>query len=446
MKRRQFLAQTSTLVGGIALANGLPMSRIFGATKTIAPSDKIRIGVIGCKGMGNSNMVSMMKNKEVQVVGLCDVDDSVLDMRKQEVEKATNKKVPTYKDYRKMLDDKDIDAVIIGTPDHWHALPLIQACQAGKDVYCEKPLGRSIEECNVMLAAARKYERVVQVGQWQRSHQHWNDAIDFVHSGQLGQMRLVKTWAYQGWMKTLKPKPDSAVPKGVDYDMWIGPATKRAFNENRFHFNFRWFWDYGGGLMTDWGVHIIDMALKGMKAQGPKSVMATGGNYFDKDTAMETPDTLQAIYEFDGCSMIWEHANGIDLGPYGRDHGVAFIGNNGTLVVDRNGWEIISEPNRTNYDKYEGKKMVAKPLIKPTGNGLDLHTRNFLDSMKSRQKPNADIAIAQNTALNASLGNIAFRTNSKILWDTEKQQIIGNDKAQELTKANYQNGWILPKI
>jgi predicted dehydrogenase len=388
----------------------------------------------------------MKKLPEVEIMAFCDVDDSVLNNRNKDMEKGGLKKVTTHKDFRKLLENKNIDAVAIATPDHWHALPMIYACQAGKDVYCEKPVGRTIEECNVMLAAARKYERVVQVGQWQRSHKHWQDAIDFVHSGQLGKVRVVKTWAYQGWMKTLQPKPNSPVPKGVDYDMWLGPAPKREFNENRFHFNFRWFWDYAGGLMTDWGVHIIDMGLAGMKAQGPKSVMASGGNFFDANSAMETPDTLQAIYEFEDYTMIWEQANGIDLGPYGRDHGVAFIGNNGTLVVDRNGWEVIPEPNRTDYNVYKGIKMEAKPLVKSEGSGLDFHTRNFIDCMKTRQKPNCDIAIAQNTALNASLGNIAFRTNSKIFWDAAKQEIIGNEKAQALTKANYQNGWTLPKI
>jgi hypothetical protein len=183
-----------------------------------------------------------------------------------------------------------------------------------------------------------------------------------------------------------------------------------------------------------------------MKAQGPKSVMASGGNFFDAKSAMETPDTLQAIYEFEDYTMIWEQANGIDLGPYGRDHGVAFIGNNGTLVVDRAGWEVIGEPNRTDYNVYKGLKMESKLLVKAEGSGLDFHTRNFIDCMKTRQKPNCDIAIAQNTALNASLGNIAFRTNSKIFWDAAKQEIIGNKKAQALTKANYQNGWVLPKI
>jgi predicted dehydrogenase len=445
MKRRIFLSESSKMVGGAVLASTLP-NRIFGKTTTVAPSDRVRVGVIGAKGQGSADMNSMLKLPEVDIVSLCDVDDTVLRNRNSDLKKANRKEVPTFKDYRKLLENKDLDAVIIGTPDHWHALPMIAACQAGKDVYCEKPVGRTIEECNAMLAAARKYERVVQVGQWQRSHKHWQDAIDFVHSGKLGKIRLVKTWAYQGWMKTLTKKADSPVPKGVDYDMWLGPAPKRAFNENRFHFNFRWYWDYAGGLMTDWGVHIIDMGLAGMKAQGPKSVMASGGLFHSNDNVMETPDTLQAIYEFDGYTMIWEHANGIDGGPYGRDHGVAFIGNNGTLVVDRGGWEVIPEKDRVSWSEVKGMKMEAVPLTKSVGSGLDFHTRNFVDCMKSRAKPNCDIAIAQNTALNASLGNIAYRSNRKIFWDAAKQEIINDKDAQLLTLANYQNGWVLPKI
>jgi predicted dehydrogenase len=445
MKRRIFLSESSKMMGGVVLVSTLP-SRIFGKTTTIPPSDRVRVGVIGAKGQGSADMNSMLKLPEVDIVSLCDVDETVLRNRNSDLKKANRKEVPTFKDYRKLLENKDLDAVIIGTPDHWHALPMIAACQAGKDVYCEKPVGRTIEECNAMLAAARKYERVVQVGQWQRSHKHWQDAIDFVQSGKLGKIRLVKTWAYQGWMKTLAKKADSPVPKGVDYDMWLGPASKRAFNENRFHFNFRWFWDYAGGLMTDWGVHIIDMGLAGMKAQGPKSVMASGGLFHSNDNAMETPDTLQAIYEFDGYTMIWEHANGIDGGPYGRDHGVAFIGNNGTLVVDRGGWEVIAEKDRVGWSEVKGMKMEAVPLTKSVGSGLDFHTRNFVDCMKSRAKPNCDIAIAQNTALNASLGNIAYRSNRKIFWDAAKQEILNDKDAQLLTLANYQNGWVLPKI
>jgi predicted dehydrogenase len=240
-------------------------------------------------------------------------------------------------------------------------------------------------------------------------------------------------------MKTIPAQNNSPVPAGVDYDMWLGPAPKRPFNENRFHFNFRWYWDYAGGLMTDWGVHLIDIALMGMKAKGPKSVLSVGGIYVGSDNAMETPDTQQAIYEFEDYTMLWEHANGINGGPYGRDHGIAFIGNNGTLVVDRNGWEVIVEK-----DKDKPKMEAVSPQPKEPGY-VDVHTANFVDCMKTRQKPNCDIADAHNTALNACLGNISLRVGRRVYWDAEKQKIIGDKQANALTKANYQNGWKLPK-
>ncbi len=435
IKRRDFLTQSIQLTAGATILRRLPKSGLFAPSTKIAPSDKLRFGLIGCKGMGWSNLQAHLKIPQTECIALCDVDKNVLDQRNGELEKLTGKKAIAYGDYRKLLENKDIDHVIIGTPDHWHALMMINACEAGKDVYVEKPLGRTIEECNIMLAAARKYNRVVQVGQWQRSNQHWKDATDFVQSGKLGKIRLVKTWAYQGWMKTVLKKPDSPVPAGVDYDMWLGPAPKRPFNENRFHFNFRWYWDYAGGLMTDWGVHIIDMALLGMKAQGPKSVMAIGGNS-DPNSAMETPDTLQALYEFDGYNMIWEHANGVDGGPYGRNHGVGFIGNLGTLVVDREGWEVIPEKGR----------MEAIALQKRSDDGLLNHHKNFIECMQSRARPACDIAFAHNTALNASLGNIALRVGRRISWDAAKQQIVDDSKAHNLTKANYQNGWKTPTV
>lgn len=175
---------------------------------------------------------------------------------------------------------------------------MVAACEAGKDVYCEKPLGNSIEECNIMVRAAEKYNRVVQVGQWQRSDPHWQDAMAFVHSGQLGKIRTVRVFSYQGWCPSIPVKPDEPVPAGIDYDMWLGPAPKRPFNRNRFHFTFRWFWDYAGGLMTDWGVHLLDYALYGMNVTAPNSIMASGGKFGYPDDACETPDLLQTIYTF----------------------------------------------------------------------------------------------------------------------------------------------------
>ena len=438
--RRKFINKSGKIIAGTGMVSAVPMASIIAGNKIMGANDKVIVGLVGCNGMGFANLQNFLNQPDIECGMMCDVDQNVLDRRTSEVEKKFNQSPVKVKDYRKVIDNKDIDVVIVGTPDHWHCLPTVEACEAGKDVYCEKPLANTIQELDIMVKAARKYDRVVQVGQWQRSGPHWLEAIDYVYSGKLGNIRTVKTWAYQGWMKPVPVVPDSPVPEGVDYDFWLGPAPKRPFNKNRFHFSFRWFWDYAGGLMTDWGVHIIDFGLFGMKAQAPKSVMASGGKFAYPDDASETPDTLQAIYEFDGFTMIWEHATGINGGPYGRDHGVGFIGNNGTLVVDRGGWEVIPE-------KSNGKdKMEAIPYRKGKGGDLELHVQNFLACMKTREKPNCDIAIAANTARVAHLGNIAYKTGKKVYWDKAKNEFINDREANELTKATYRNPWVLPKV
>ncbi len=321
---------------------------------------------------------------------------------------------------------------------------MVDACEAGKDVYVEKPLANSIQECQLMVESAERYDRVVQVGQWQRSGPHWTEAMDFVHSGKLGRTRTVRAWAYMNWLPPVPSVPDEPVPEGVDYDMWLGPATKRPFNVNRFHFNFRWFWDYAGGLMTDWGVHLIDIVLWGMEATAPKSVAAIGGKFAYPDDAQETPDTLSAIYEFDEFSMIWEHATGIELGVFQRDHGIAFVGNNGTLVVDRSGWELYPEVKLVD-GRPEGYKMVAMPPIEARRNehGLDQHTENFIESMKTRSQPRCNAQIGSLAAVNAHLGNIAFRANSKVHWDGGSMTFEKNERANALLTAKYRASWKL---
>lgn len=341
--RRKFIQQTALATAGLSLPGLFSAEAFSGSLKTISANDKINVGLIGCKGMGWSNLRAHLTMPEVNCIALADIDQRVLDERTANVKELRGNTPSQYKDYRKMLENKDIDVIIIGTPDHWHCLNMIHAVEAGKHVYVEKPLANSIEECNLMVKAANRYNKVVQVGQWQRSGSHYDDAINYVQSGKLGQIRLVKCWAYQGWMNPVEVKPDTTPPPGVDYDMWLGPAPQRPFNENRFHFNFRWFWDYAGGLMTDWGVHEIDIALYAMGAKAPKSVMASGGKLAYPNDASETPDTLQTVYEYDDFNLLWEHATGIDNGNYGRNEGIAFIGNNGTLVVNRGGWEVIPE-------------------------------------------------------------------------------------------------------
>ena len=395
--------------------------------------------------MGFSNLSSMLKLPHVEVVALCDVDQGVLERRTVQLTGAGHRKPRHYGDYRNMLEDADVDVVIIGTPDHWHCLQLLDALDAGKDVYCEKPIANSIEECDRMLRAVEGSGRMVQIGQWQRSQPHFVEAIDFLRTGALGPVRLAKTWAYQGWMQPVPVLPDGPAPEGVDYKMWLGPAPERPFNPNRFHFNFRWFWDYAGGLMTDWGVHLIDYALYGMEATEPNSVMASGGKFAYADDASQTPDTLQTVYEFDGFNLLWEHATGIDGGNYGRNHGIAFIGNNGTLVLDRGGWEVIPEVEHESWRQLPDQpKMEAVPLRTAEGNGLDLHTANFLEAVRNRDAGilRAPIRVGYHAARVSHMGNIAYKTGRKLQWDAEQSAFADAD-ANRLMAADYHNGWEL---
>ena len=358
--RRDFLKTSVTGVAGTGLlasaaapASAQSQDRVAGANR------RIRVGLIGCGGMGTTDLRDFLK-LGAQAVALCDVDDEQTAKAKAAVAKDFNQTPELVtRDFRQVLDRKDIDAVIVGTPDHWHALPTIMACESGKDVYVEKPLSLTIGEGRVMVDVARRTNRVVQMGTQQRSAPHYADAVAYVKTGALGKIRLVKTWAYQDWMGNIPVEPDGDPPAGVDYDMWLGPAPKRPFNKNRFHFNFRWYYDYSGGLMTDWGAHMIDIANWGMNVKAPKSATSIGGKFGFPDDAEETPDTQQALWECDGFSMIWEHATAVGQGPYLRDHGVAFHGNNGVLVVDRGGWEVLPETETKSGRK--SYRMAGEP-------------------------------------------------------------------------------------
>jgi Predicted dehydrogenases and related proteins len=355
------------------------------------------------------------------------------------------------------MDNKEVDLVIIGTPDHWHCLQLIAACEAGKDVYVEKPLANTIEECDLMVKATRKYNRIVQVGQWQRSDPHWDEAAVYVQSGQLGRIRTVKAWAYQTSKWTLPVMPDSDAPAGVDYDMWLGPAPKRNFNQNRFHYNFRFFWDYAGGLMADWGVHLLDYALKGMNVGLPSYVYGAGGKFGYPDDAMETPDTLMATYKYPDFNIIWDHACGIGNGMFNLREGVAFFGENGTLILTRQGWEVIPEQaiNSRSFPycypcdserKPNTLRMEAVEQKKGAGKGLYLHVGNMLDCVKSRQLPNCDIAIGAEVAKLSHMANISSRVGTALNWNNETGTFTGNEEANRLIKANYRAPWVLPRL
>jgi len=440
--RRDFLSDSGKIITGLGAASLIP-GKTFSILSGGSPNEKVVVGLIGCKGMGWSNLRQFMEVDNVECAALCDIDQNVLDERSADLQELTGKQPIIYRDYRELLENGDIDAVIIATPDHWHCLQTIDACEAGKDIYLEKPAAKDTAECEIMVKTAHETNRVIQVGQWQRSGQHWNDAINYLQTGALGNIRVTKAWAYQGWMSSIPVQPDGPAPAGVDYDMWLGPAPQRPFNPNRFHFNFRWYWDYAGGLMTDWGVHLVDIILYGMNVDAPNTVMSTGGKYGYPDDAMETPDTQQAIYEFDDFSMIWEHAAGIDGGPYGRNHGVAFIGNNGTLVIDRGGWEVLSE---TKQDEEGSQREIITDVETTRSGGNDLlnHVRNFIDCIKTREKPNCDIEIASNTAIVCNLGNIAYRTGERLEWDHNNRRITNVEQANDYLKTEYRDPWKLP--
>ena len=433
--RRIFLRNAALTSGALVTSNLFASSKIFN-------TDTLRVATIGVSGMGWSNTLGALSVKNVEVVALCDIDENVLNKRKAEllIKQPSVTKVDTYSDYRKILDRKDIDIVIVGTPDHWHALQMIDACAAGKHVYVEKPAGNSIGECNTMIAAKNRYNRIVQVGQWQRSQKHFRDALDFVHSGQLGNIRTTKVWCYQGWMRPQPVVANSAPPAGVDYTTWLGPAPTREFNASRFHFHFRWFWDYAGGLMTDWGVHLLDYAIQGMKAGNPKSVSALGGKFAYPELAEETPDTLTTLYEFDNFNLVWDSAMGIDNGSYGRNHGIAFIGNNGTLILDRGGWEVIEES--------QAKNKIAIPLHKKEDNGVNLHWLNFTDAIRNNTPGSLHCPIEEGAhiATIAQMGNIAYRSGQKVNWDESKNLFTDDAINKEYFTKAYHNGYSLPKI
>ena len=434
MNRKIFIKNSALLTSAGLMLPGF--SSLPSAHGIIGSNDTVNIGTIGLNSMGWWNTKSLLRIPRVNLVAICDVDNRVLQKRKAEMDDQ-GVKVKTFIDYRKLLEEKDIDAVIIGTPDHWHALMMIHASQAGKHVYCEKPVGNSIGECRMMVDAQYRYGNVVQVGQWQRSQKHFQDAVNYLKTGVVGPIRTVKTWCYFGSVRPKPIVPNSIPPKELDYKRWLGPAKIRPFNASRLHFTFRWFWDYAGGLMTDWGVHLIDFALLGMQDSLPKSVVSLGGKFAYPNLAQETPDTLTALYEFDKFNLIWDSAMGIDNGPYGKSHGIAFIGDYATLILNRNGWEVIEESGN--------EKKVAKPFLKASDNGLDKHTKNFIDAIRSNDpsKVKCTIKDGETVATVAQMGNISYRSGKKLQWDFSNNKFLDNKINSKYFTNKYHNGYKL---
>lgn len=431
--RRNFLQHSSMAFAASALGGA---TGAFAApdNKPVSANDKILIGAIGCGGMGRGDIDTFLHNAEVECPIICDVDDKMTAETARLIEGRRGRAPEIVKDFRRVIERNDLDAILVATPDHWHALPTVYACQAGKDVYCEKPLGKTIDEGRAMVEAAKDNKRVVQMGTQWRSGEHYQEAIDFIHSGRLGKVRMVRTWAYLDWLGGIGNPPDAEPPEGVDYDMWLGPAPARPFNPNRFHFNFRWFWDYAGGLMTDWGVHLLNVCQWGMGYEMPKRVSSTGGKFALKDNS-ETPDTQAALYEFKDYMLIFEHQMVGGLGPGGQPHGMLFCGTEGTVIIREGGWEFIPEP----------KKKDLEPIKREnTADARPAHVRNFLDCMKTREAPIMNFEVGHFVSTVAHLGNLALRTGAEVHWDAETERVTNNPEADALVACPYRAPWTLP--
>lgn len=449
LSRRQFLKTAGRTALG--LGGGLALPNLFlNRTKAASgqnPSEFVRVGFIGTGGQGMSNLRALMKN----AVAVCDVDQNHLRAAQQAVEKATGRTCAVYRDYRHMLEDKSIDAVCISTPDHWHALQTIHACEAGKDVYVEKPLTLTIEEGRVMVAVARRTGRVVQTGSQQRSDARFRQAVELVRNGRLGMIRRVLV-GLTGVNWTNEPAvPDSEPPPELDYDLWLGPAPWRPYNKHRVHYYFRFFWDYSGGQMTNWGAHHLDIAQWGLGMDGSGPVEIRGRGEYDPQKRFEVPAAFSITYRYANGVIVEcrsPRALVTELLPdrakeardilNGREEftGCMFEGERGLLYINRG--VIAAWP----------EEILEKPI---TDRDLRVyasrnHHQNWLDCIRTRSLPICDVVVGHRSATVCHLGNIAVRTGQVVRWDPDTERILGDAQLARWVGKPYRSPWALPVI
>lgn len=412
--RRKFLGQA----GALLAAPYFVPRHVLGGEKGPAPSDQIRIGQLGFGKQGKNNLNALAK----QTVAVCDVDSTRLAGMVAHLREKTGQEVDAYPDYRRMLDDPNIDAIVLTVPDHWHAKITIDACEAGKDVYCEKPLTLTVAEGRAMVEAARKNGRIVQTGSQQRSDQRFRKACELARSGRLGKIHTVRA-GLSGVNFDGPAVPDSDPPSELDYDFWLGPAPWRPYNVNRVHYNFRFFWDYSGGQLTNWGAHNLDIAQwgLGMDHSGPTRI--EGRAKYDSTGLYEVPKWCEVIYRYPGDVRI---ICGMD-----QKGGTTFEGERGTIRVNRK--EIVAEP----------AELLKEPLSDSDVrlSVSDDHHGNWLDCIRTRELPICDVEIGHRSATVCHLGNIAIRAGRAIEWDAERETIVGDDEARAMLSRPYRNGW-----
>jgi predicted dehydrogenase len=428
--RREFLKKSAVAVAGVAAGNtsSILPRRILAASATTFPSDRIRLGFIGVGNRGAHNLRGFLqKLDQVEIVALCDVDESLLHSARERVNGKTKRKCAVYGDYRKLLDNKDVDAVVISTPDHWHALNTIDACIAGKDVYCEKPLTLTIAEGQAMVAAARNHNRIVQTGSQQRSDDRFRTACELVRSGRIGKVHTVRVGIADVNFGTKQLIEDrSEPPPELDYNFWLGPAPFRPYHPRHVHYNFRFFWDYSGGQITNWGAHHLDIAQWGLGMDESGPISAEGKARYNAEKQYEVPEW---------CEVHYEYANGTKI-ICGQDQpdGTTFEGADGTIHVNRSKLEVTPS------------ELLDKPL---TASDVHLyesqdHYGNWLDCIRSRKLPICDVVIGHRSATACHLGNIAIRSQKTVHWDPQKEQVIGDAELQKMVSRPYRAPWSLP--
>jgi predicted dehydrogenase len=427
MQRREFLGS-----GAVAAAQ-----RLIGA------NDRVTVGLIGCGGRGRYVSGLMREAPGVEFAATADVYLPNAERAKEWAGPATR----SYQDFRRLLEQKDIDAVLVATPDHWHATIAVLACQAGKDVYVEKPLTHNVREGRAIVNAARRYNRIVQAGMQHRSSPHFREVQEIVQSGALGKVNWVRVWNYANlFPQGIGREPDSEPPAGLDWDFYLGPAPLVPYNRKRFLVTYRWFWDYSGGYITDFGTHRLDTVQQVMGVTAPRTIAASGGRFSLQD-AGEIPDVLQVTYEYPGFVLSYESCllNGHGVGgrtpgmkyynakgAEDRPNGMAFYGTNGALYADRIGYEIYPE--------------LKSPLGRKQMNTTDatkLHAANFIDCVRSRKPPNAEVEIGHRSTTVAHLGNIAFKIGKKLHWNGDTEEFVDDGQASKLLSRQPRRPWDL---
>lgn len=422
MKRRSFLEQITWGIGGTALGLPIIASDLY-AQNRAAANDRLTIGIIGCGGMGQGNMGVLLGFSDTQVVATCDVYEPNRMRAKYRVDDTYgNSSCKDYNDFRHLLDRDDIDAVVIATPDHWHTKIAIASCEAGKDIYCQKPLTLTINEGKALVKTVRKYGRIFQVGSQQRSDDNFRFACELVQSGRIGRVHTVKVFLPNG--PTGDWTPDSDPPEGLDWDLYLGPAPTVPYNRRRFLWDFRWFWDYSGGQMTDWGAHHFDIAQwgLGLDRSGPVSVEGTGT--LPQDGLYET---------YTSFNVSFEYSNGIRMIATNPEHGTRFEGTDGWVHVWRGGLE--TQPS----------SLLHEPLG-PTDVHLYQspgHERDWVNCVFSRTKPICDVEIGHRSVSCAHLANIALRLGRKLQWDPDQEEFVNDPEANRWLSRPYRAPWML---